>query len=371
MKSRSLPFVVGIFVIVSIALIVAMTLFFGGSEYLKPKVYAETIVTQSVSGLTVGSPVKFRGVPVGQVKAIGFVIDGGSATTVFLAPVRVQMELDRALFNVDNQREFDEEVASGVKDGLRAQVTVAGLTGGLVIEMAMLDPVAFPEPALPAGYRPEHAYLPAAPGLLTEFIARATTVVEGLSKVDFEGISERLKTLLANGNTLLDERIAPAVEDAKDALHEIKTILADQRIDGIITNVDEITGSLAGAFKGESSTNLREFIAELPKIGVRVREVADHLDAIVANPKIPGILDSLEKGVGPTLTSIRQAMDRVDRLVASEQFDVRELVSSLRSLVANLDQLSSELKSDPARLIFSKPPKPIEPKPVPAAGGHP
>ena len=370
MKSRQLPFVVGVFVLVSLALVIGLTLFFGGSSYFKPKVFAETIVTQSVSGLTVGSPVKFRGVPVGQVRLIEFLGDSPLGGKIFSAPVRIEMELNRAIFNVVSQAEFDAEVSEGVKRGLRAQLSQAGLTGGLVVEMSILEPRDFAEPKLPEGYRPTYGYVPSAPGLLSEFIDRATKVVDGLSSVDFKGISERVDTLLTTGNKLMDERIAPAVTEAQQALAEIKSILADERIDGIIAHVDSVTSSLADAMGGESPANIKSFLAELPKIGAKLREVADHVDAVVANPKIPGIVDALSRDLGPTLGSLRQTIERIDRFVAGEQFDIRQLITGLRSLVANLDALSADLKSDPSRLIFNRPPKPIDPMPIAAPGNH-
>lgn len=368
MNSRSTPFVVGIFVISSVALVVALTLFFGGSEYFEPKVRAETVVTDSVSGLTVGSPVKFRGVPVGQVQSIGFVHSpehvGALDGSIFTAPVRIVMELRRDTFDVSSQGEFDTEVASGAKRGLRARLTPAGLTGGLVVELSMMEPAAAPLPKLPAGFAPQYAYVPSTPGLITEFVDRLTQIMHQLAEVNIKELTDHLNTLLENGNRVLTDRIGPAIDEAKVALDEIRVLLADKRIESIIGNVDQFTGSLANAMGGDSAMNLKDFIATLPKLSQRVREVVDRLDALVSNPRITEAVDSLGKELGPTLASIRQAADRIDDLITNEQYDIHELIDGLRTLVDNLDQLSSELKTDPARLIFSKPPPPFEPKPV-------
>ncbi len=365
MKSKTLPFVVGLFVLASFALIIGFTLFLGASRYIKPTVFAEMVVTESVSGLTIGSPVKFRGVQVGEVKAIDFLATE-QEQGFFTAPVLITMELNRSTFRVDSQADFEREVTSGVARGLRSRLTIAGLTGGLVVEMSVFDPTEFPEPPLPEGFTPKYALVPAAPALLKEFIERFTTISDRLSKVPFDEIGNRLNTLLANGDKMMTDRIGPAVEEAQASLKELRAILADKRIEGIIGNIDSVTAALADTMGGESPANLKTFIAELPKIAARVREVADHVDAVVANEKIPQVIDALAKGVGPTLDSLRRTVDRVDALVASEQFDIRELVGSLRTLVSNLDSLATVLKGDPARIIFSRPPTPIEPRPIPA-----
>jgi phospholipid/cholesterol/gamma-HCH transport system substrate-binding protein/paraquat-inducible protein B len=360
MKSRSFPFVVGLFVLASFALIFGLTLFLGASNYLKPKFYAETLITQSVSGLTKGSPVKLRGVPCGEVKKITFLRNGATIEgKQFDAPVRVLMELERDMFIASDQDDFNERVKAGVKTGLRARPTQAGLTGGLDIELTVLDPAQFPaadEP--PDGLTDGYAYIPSVPGLLTEFVDRLSAITDKLAKVDFDAIGANLNTLLANGDTMVKEKFIPAIDEIRATVADLRKILEDQRIEQIVGNVDNATKSIAEIVGGEQEVSLKAFIAQLPEIGARLRSAIDRIDEIMSNPKIPQLIDDL----GPTVTALHRTIDRIDRLVASEQYDIRELIAGLRSLVANLDDLSASLKADPARLIFGKPVPPVDPQ---------
>jgi len=60
-------FRLGVFVLSAIGVLIAIILIFGGGRFFKPSFTVETYVKQSVTGLDVGAPVRFRGVRLGQV----------------------------------------------------------------------------------------------------------------------------------------------------------------------------------------------------------------------------------------------------------------------------------------------------------------
>ena len=67
MKKEIRYFKVGLFVIASTALLIVAILFFGAAKYLEPKIYVESYFNESIQGLEVGSPVKYRGITIGHV----------------------------------------------------------------------------------------------------------------------------------------------------------------------------------------------------------------------------------------------------------------------------------------------------------------
>ena len=75
MSAEARYFRVGLFVLVGIAVIVAAVLVLAGGNLFRQPVVAETYFDEAVEGLEVGSPVKLRGVQIGQVSWIGFVDD--------------------------------------------------------------------------------------------------------------------------------------------------------------------------------------------------------------------------------------------------------------------------------------------------------
>ena len=70
MSTKPHYFRIGIFVILALALVVAAVVVFGAGLLAQDKMYFETYFDESITGLSVGSPVEFRGVRIGQVETI-------------------------------------------------------------------------------------------------------------------------------------------------------------------------------------------------------------------------------------------------------------------------------------------------------------
>ena len=89
MAKRSNPKLIGGFVLGAIALVVIGAFAFGGGNFLKPKAKAVLFfVNSSLSGLTVGSPVTFRGITVGAVTDLKIKYDWREQSYGFLSTLR-------------------------------------------------------------------------------------------------------------------------------------------------------------------------------------------------------------------------------------------------------------------------------------------
>ena len=70
MNNRANYFRLGLFVLTAIVLAVLSIGVIVGPNLFRPQSHLETYFMFSISGLEVGSPVKFRGIPVGEVEEI-------------------------------------------------------------------------------------------------------------------------------------------------------------------------------------------------------------------------------------------------------------------------------------------------------------
>lgn len=105
---------------------------------------------ESVNGLSVGSPVMFKGVVVGKVTQISL-ISTGARDLSFSIPVYVRFNTHQILNNADNAYYYKEDILNVfVKKGLRARLVSQNLlTGQLNIELEMLPltPIRYRQPA--------------------------------------------------------------------------------------------------------------------------------------------------------------------------------------------------------------------------------
>ena len=145
MKTKVSPAIVGMFVIGAFALGIVALLTFGGVNFFaKPQRFV-VYFDESVHGLTLGSPVKLRGVPVGRVVDLNVRYD--EKTNHSVVAVLCEFSKDKVTdtrgtaVNVADRAELQ----AMVDHGLRARLDVQGLaTGLLFVELEFLNPKDYP-----------------------------------------------------------------------------------------------------------------------------------------------------------------------------------------------------------------------------------
>lgn len=195
MKTKISPAIIGTFVIGAFALGVIALLTFGGvSFFAKPQRFV-VYFDESIHGLTLGSPVKLRGVPVGRVVDLNVRYDEKSNLSV--VAVVCEFSKDKvtdtkgASINVADRGELQ----TMVDRGLRAQLGVQGLaTGLLFVELDFLSVKDYPADGRVTELK--YVSVPAVKSAISEFQASASEILANLKKIDFAGLSQELKALL-------------------------------------------------------------------------------------------------------------------------------------------------------------------------------
>jgi ABC-type transporter Mla subunit MlaD len=372
--SASKEFRVGVFVIVSTSLVLGGVIAIGSGSLFKNTEIVETSTTDSVNGLQVGSPVKYRGVPIGEVTAISFADrwypeSGGHGDYFdFASPVVIRMKVRLDVFGPDSTELFGKNVEDGVTQGLRARLTTAGLTGGLFVDLDLNDPTLFP-PTKP-DYTPAYAYIPSAPSRLDQLIDRVQLIATNLSHVDFSSIGSSVQTAIQDIDNLVNRQVAPAMKDAdalvdelRESNRQIQSILSDPAIKATLANVESVSAELKGAFEG-SAVGLKDSLAQIPVLLKSAREAADRIDQMVGGEKVARILSNLDAAsneLKPTVDEYRLVGSQVAEFLQRESSELSQLVEALRKTAENLEEVSARAKSDPGQVLFGKAPKPLPP----------
>ena len=233
---------IGFTVVIGLVAIVAVLIYLGGAGH-SDITYAETYYDTSVSGLSVGSAVNFRGVKIGEVKEISFVgavYDGvpwADAQRIYILMAFPRRKIGPSA--PDRANEF-------VAKGLRATVTASGVTGLSRIE---LDLQRNRPPAPKVAWTPRHTYIPSYPSLLDNFSDSATNVMNEMNRMD-------IASAWSN--------VSAAVDSAAHAAEGIRTM-----IDAARSGVDSIVGNVT-----EAAESLRDVTMELkrnPSLLIRER----------------------------------------------------------------------------------------------------
>lgn len=220
------PKVIGAFVTAMLILIVAMVLYFGTASFLNRSTHFILFFDQSVNGLNVGSAVKFRGVPVGQVKSIMIRADGqkedSKAIPVIIEINRSRLENDlgvsSATFNPDSIQE-------SLDLGLVAELNLESLiTGQLFVDFS---------------FQPEKTALlethlktvngifevPTLNSSLDQITVDIAQIISDFSDLDLEELNANINTVLVNAANMLggidSAGISESVTGAADQITEL------------------------------------------------------------------------------------------------------------------------------------------------------
>jgi phospholipid/cholesterol/gamma-HCH transport system substrate-binding protein/paraquat-inducible protein B len=313
----------GLFVVTTLAMLAVVLFLLGGRQLFQPTFTLETYFDESVSGLEIGAPVRFRGVPLGQVSEILT----SAATYEKDVPIGKRREyiVVRAKINLsaDEVRQLERDVGQMVSRGLRARTQLSGLTGQQHLAIDFLDPAS--AAPLTFEWTPQHTYVPSAPSLAGQIIENAQTFLAGLNEADVKALSSNLNTLIVD----LDRKVkeVPAAElaaSARTVLHDASATFG--RIDRLLAD-----GHLEQTIRNLNSASAR-------------------IDSLLAEG---GGIDRLVK-------DIDQAAQRADALLADNQYDVRAIVQDLRTTSANLRTLSDSVKRYPAGTLLAGPPDKVQ-----------
>ncbi len=325
-RKRIDPRVIGSFVIGAIILGVAGLLFFGPGGFLtkteKYVIYFDT----SVKGLTIGSPVRFRGVKIGQIKEIN--VRAHPNEFKFYVPVIIEIEPSKFNFKGADQSIIDmikttvgsdDPLSILIKKGLRAQMRLDSLvTGQLYINLDM-----FPNtPILLSGEKSDYPELPATTSSLEELSQvfeevplreishRLVRIIEGADKFmnsskiydsleNFNQITVQLNLLLQN----LNKQLPFIVEDLKETLENSRITL--QTIHSTVAHVDSKIKPLSEQFNQTAHA--------IKNTALKAQVAMEHINKISsADSKILQQLSLTLKEMNQTARSVRYLTTEIE-----------------------------------------------------------
>lgn len=317
METRASYVVVGAFVLAFIAAAFGFVLFLTRANLEEPPRPYMVYFKGSVTGLQVGSPVRYRGVPVGSV-----------------TDIRIDPD------NVEQVRVATEILPdTPVKTDTIATIGLQGVTGVAYIQLTGGTHESAPlRPAPGAAF----AVIPSKPSGFEQVMAQAPELLERAV-----AISERLALLLdeRNLNSVADtlENIRKLTGTVAGRTDEINQVLADSRetmsaLKEAAAGIADLTAEFQGKV-GPITNETKNIIAETKEAVRGFNRIAFHLEEIVEENRAP-IRDFSTGGL----------------------YELSQFIAEARVLVAALTRLSGQIERDPARFFFGDTQKGFEAK---------
>jgi len=321
MAAQKTKFAVGMFVAMGITLAILVIIWLGMSRFLQKGRFYVTYFDESVQGLDVDSPVKYRGVFTGRVESIGVAPDS---------------KLIKVILKIESGQKLDQNIV--------AQLKSVGITGSMFVE---LDQKRADEPdqSPPLSFPSEYPIIASKPSEIKGLIGGFDAILNQIKALDLEEISGKIKATLDNLNQSVDdadvERISQTINSSFEKMEQI---LTDQRWDKILAAADTA--------------------------GQELNSLLDKADRTLS--RVQGIVIGKEETVKTALDNFSRAMENADillnkgtSLVSGTDASISELMQHLvvaaRNLELasdNLNQLMELLADHPSQLLFGEPPKP-------------
>jgi ABC-type transporter Mla subunit MlaD len=313
----------GLFVVGGAALVLASLAFLGARSMQREVGLYVSYFDESVQGLEVGSPIKFRGVTVGTVSRIQVAPDHRH---VQVESALALEELDR--LGLDRGPEpalFGAPRTLAMAADLRLQLASSGLTDVKFLQLDFFDLISNPSPELP--FETPLNMIPTTPSMMKN-LGDSLLLVVG-----------RLPRIVAQTEALLDVVDGIVRETAERRFPE--------RIAGSLDRIDALLG-------GARSTLDRANVAGLSQGASRtldkVDAAVDHLDELIARVDAK---DGL-------LASVHRASDAVGEALGDARGLGGQLVLTLRSVLASarsLRAVTEALEEDPDMFVKGRSPE--------------
>ena len=318
MEPRVNYIIVGVFVLVLGVVGVGLVLWLGKTDYLDVYDQYQAYMHQSVSGLSVDSTVKYRGVEVGRVKEIALNPEN---------PEEVRLTLDIL-------RE------TPIKTDTVATLETQGLTGLATLN---LEGGSRDAPKLEIAPGQEYPVIQTRPSL---FFRLDMAISRLLSE---QGISRLLSSLYAlseNATAFTNEENRSKVEGILNDLSELSHALTrhNESIGQGIERASEAAENLA-ILTATVNENMPGLIARIHQSASAVKTVAEELART-------------GKGLETVVQDSRPDIQQFTRETLGE---AGQLVTELRQLTSTLQRVADQIERTPDSLIYGRPPQPRGP----------
>lgn len=308
MTSKTYKTLVGAFVIGGITLFVGGLILLGSGRIFTNALTYTLYFGGSVSGLSIGAPVVFRGVPMGSVTQIRLVANSRDSNITI--PVTIRIE-DQSFIMANgeflNEHEQAQIIQRMVERGLRARLQMASfITGQYRVELDFF-------PNTPMNYRSKNPEweIPTIPSPID-------TLQKTLARLPLDQIADSLTTILSNLNEAVGGgQVKTAIEAVSGAFKEMQGFFANdtvrQSVENTLAQLSKTTGTLENGLAG-ALNSFQSAMDSLAKAANRIGQLSVAADDIIARDS-PTMNDlrRLLKEAAAAARALRNFADMLER----------------------------------------------------------
>jgi len=340
-------FKIGLFVISATVLAVIGIVVLGVGSVFQRTALVETYIEESVQGLDVGSPMKFRGVLVGKVEEITLT---SAVYNTRRRYVLVRVGITSNLFQFPLADPNDPSFKSELERGFRVRLAAQGLTGVAYLEADYLDPER--NPPLEIDWQPQYPYIPSARSRILQLGDSLESILQNFEQIDIPRLMSSVDRSLAAITKMAEganvEKVGAQanalLSEVRETNRQLKDLVASPELKSTLVDAAAAASSARQIIE-RAEKPLNQLLTDLPRVSESLERLAQRLDSVSAD-------------LPDTSAQLRQTVQRLNRLISSQQQDIEKTVDNLHSISENLKDLTDDSRKYPSQLLFGGPPPP-------------
>ncbi len=340
-------FKIGLFVISATVLAAIGIIVLGVGSVFQRTALVETYIEESVQGLDVGSPMKFRGVLVGKVEEITLT---SAVYNTRRRYVLVRVGITSNLFQFPLADPNDPTFRSELERGFRVRLAAQGLTGVAYLEADYLDPER--NPPLEIDWQPQYPYIPSARSRILQLGDSLESILQNFEQIDIPRLMSSVDRSLAAITKMAEganvEKVGAQanalLSEVRETNRQLKDLVASPELKSTLVDAAAAASS-ARQIMERAEKPLNQLLTDLPRVSESLERLAQRLDSVSAD-------------LPDTSAQLRQTVQRLNRLISGQQQDIEKTVDNLRSISENLKELTDDSRKYPSQLLFGAPPPP-------------
>ena len=314
-RRRSSPFLIGLFVLSGIALVVAGIFWLGASKFFQEYRYFVTYFESSVSGVEKGQPVKYQGVPIGNVNSVKLAPDGKL--------IEITMQIDRKMT---------------VNDDICVRIEMAGLAGGKFLQLYYPDnPNEFSTvPRL--SFTPKFPVIRSTPSTLDAMKLSIDEVMTNLLAIDTKNISS----------------------ESIRFMHNAAELLGDPRLKQMIRDIDETSRSIGNLTNKANESNIIEnfsIVSEnLIQTTDKFQTAAESLNSQIQQLQLQTKADNAYKRYDSVMQTAENAINSISLNSQRVLFTLQQTIEDLGTTNRQLRKFVRSVNDNASQVLLSEPP---------------
>jgi phospholipid/cholesterol/gamma-HCH transport system substrate-binding protein len=343
METKASYTLVGAFVLGFIGVAIFFVIWLSGGDTSKDTHLFRVQFKNAVTGLTVGAPVRYRGIPVGEVTRIDFAKNDPD-----VAEVTIKID-----------------VKTPVHDKMVASLETQGLTGAPFIQLK--TPVVNGQPLRGQPMAPEKGkeppIIPGDPTGLEKIFEEFPNAIAAVTE-----LAKRGSAFLTDENAAKFGRILDSADAALVAVRE-----AAGKLGPVVDNVNALVGDARKAVADVSTmlTDTRRAIGEIEKTFVDARAAIASIKGLSDDLRpVAGSIKALADDARPVMKDISTGANAFAALMTEARNLVREnrrpladfaatglyefslFLTDMRAFIRTFDRILIRLEADPSQFLF-------------------